>query len=42
MAGKHLDAVGQLHQPPERVEEPFGALGGADSEIGAGGVADQE
>ncbi len=42
MAGKHLDAVGQLHQPPERVEEPFRALRCADREIGTGGVADEE
>ena len=42
MAGEHLDAVGQLHEPPERVEEPFGALGGADREVGTRGVADEE
>ena len=42
VAGKHLDAVGELDQPPERVEEPLGALGGADSEVGPGGVADEE
>ncbi len=42
MAGEHLDAVGQLHQPPQRVKEPFRALGRADREVGARGVADEE
>ena len=42
VAGEHLDAVGQLHQPPERVEEPFRALRGTDGEIGARGVADEQ
>ena len=42
MAGEHLDAVGELEQPAQRVEEPFGALQGPDREIGPGGVADEE
>ena len=42
MAGEHLDAVGELEQPAQRVEEPLGALGGADREVGPRGVADEE
>ena len=42
MPGEHLDAVGELEQPPERVEEPLRALGRPDREIGAGRVADEE
>ena len=42
MPGEHLDAVGELEQAVERVEEPFGALGGADRKVGPGGVADEE
>ena len=42
MAGEHLDAVGQLHQPPKRVEEALRALCRTDCEIGARGVADEQ
>ena len=42
MAGEDLDAVGELEQPPQRVEEAFGALGRADREIGPRGVADEQ
>ena len=42
MAGKDLDAVRQLEQPPQRVEELLGALLRADREIGPGRVADEE
>ena len=42
MPGEHLDPVRELEQAMERVEEPFGALGGADREVGPGGVADEE
>jgi len=40
--GEHLDAVGQLHQPPERVEEALRAFRGTDREIGARGVTDEQ
>ena len=42
MAGEHLDAVGELEQPVQRVVEPLGALGCAHREVGPGGVADEE
>ena len=42
MPREHLDAVGQLEQPPERVEEPFRALCGLDREVGSGCVAHEE
>ena len=42
VAGEHLDPVRELEQAVERVEEPFGALGGADCKVGPGGVADEE
>ena len=42
VAGEHLDAVGELEQPAQRVEEPLGALDGSDREVGPGGVADEE
>ncbi len=42
MPGEHLDAVGQLHQPPKRAKEPLGALARADREVGARRVADEE
>ena len=42
VAGEHLDAVGELEQPAERVEEPLGALVPPDREIGPGGVADEQ
>ena len=42
MAGEHLDAVRQLEQPPQGVEEPLGAFDRADGEVGPGRVADEE
>ena len=42
MTREHLDAVGELEQPVERVVEAFGALRGTHSEVGPGGVADEE
>ena len=42
MAGEHLDAVGELEQSVERVEQAFRALGRADGEVGPGRVADEE
>ena len=42
VAGEHLDAVRQLEQPPEGVEEPLGAFDRADGEVGPGRVADEE
>ena len=40
--GEDLDAVRQLEQPPQRVEEVLGALLRADREIGPGRIADEE
>ena len=42
VAREHLDAVGQLEQPPQRVEEARGALAALDREVGPGRVADEE
>ena len=42
MAGEDLDAVGQLEQPAQRVEEPLGALLRVDGEVGPPRVADEE
>ena len=42
VAGVDLDPVGELEQPPQRVEEALGALLRADGEVGSGGVADEE
>ena len=39
---EELDAVRQLEQPAQRVEEPLGALLRADREIGPSRVADEE
>jgi hypothetical protein len=40
--GEHLDAVRQLEQAPQRVEEALGALLRADGEVGPRRVADEE
>ena len=40
--GEHLDAVAELDQPPQRVEQPLGALARADGEVGPCGVADEQ
>ena len=37
-----LDAVAELDEPPERVEEPLGALARLDGEVGPRGVADEQ
>ncbi len=37
-----LDAVAQLDEPAQAVEEPLGALPRRDGEVGAGSVADEE
>ena len=42
VAGEDLDAVRQLEQPPQRMEEAFGALLRADRQVGPGCVADEE
>ena len=42
MAREDLDAVGQLEQSPERVEEPIGPFAGLDGQVGTGGVADEQ
>ncbi len=42
MTGIHLDAVTELHQPAQRVEETLGAVECLDRKVGAGGVADEE
>ena len=42
MAGVDLDAVSELEQATERVEETFGALARLDREVGPCGVADEE
>ena len=42
MTGEDLDAVRQLQQAAERVEEAVGALPRADGEIGPSRVADEE
>ena len=42
MPGVHLDAVAELDEPPERVEEALGALAGLDREVGPRGVSDEE
>ena len=42
MAREDLDAVVELEQPAQGVEQPFGALDRADGEIGPGGVAHEE
>ena len=42
MTGEDLDAVRQLEQAAERVEEAVGALPRADGEIGPSRVADEE
>ena len=38
----HLDAVAQLEQPMQAVEEPFGTFLGLDREVGARRVADEQ
>ena len=38
----HLDAVAELDEPAERVEEALGALARLDREVGPRGVADEE
>jgi hypothetical protein len=40
--GIDLDRIGQLSQPLQRVEEPFGALACLDGEVGPGRVADEQ
>ena len=40
--GIDLDAVAELEQPAQRVEEALGALARLDREVGPGGVADEE
>ena len=42
VAGIDLDAVAELDEAAERVEEPLGALARLDREIRPGGVADEE
>ena len=42
MTREHLDAVGELEQAVQRVEQPFGALRGTHGEVGPGGIADEE
>ena len=42
MSREDLDAVGQLEEPAERVEEPFRALHRADREVRPRGVSDEE
>ena len=42
MAGKHLDAVVELEQPPERAEETVRALLGVDREVRPRRVTDEE
>ena len=42
MAGKDLDAVGELEEPAQRMEEALGALRRADCEVRASRVADEE
>ena len=42
MAGKHLDAVPELDQPAQAVEEALGSFPRLDGEIGPSGVADEE
>ena len=42
VTGVDLDAVGQLREPAQRVEEPLRALARLDREVGARGVADEE
>ena len=39
---EHLDAVGELHQPPQRAEQPLGALPRPDGEVRPRRVADEE
>ena len=42
MAGEDLDAVAELEQQPQRVEETLGSLLRADRQIGTRRVADEE
>ena len=42
MTGVDLDAVGQLREPAQRVEEPLRAGARLDREVGTRGVADEE
>ena len=42
MPGEHLDAVRELEEPPQRVEEALGALHRAHCEIGPRRVADEQ
>ena len=42
MAGEHLDAVAELDEALQRVEEPFGADGRVDSEIRTRRIADEK
>ena len=42
MAGVDLDAVAELDEPAQRVEETLGALARLDREVGPRGVADEE
>ena len=42
MAGVHLDAVAELDEPAERVEETLGAFARLDREVWTRGVADEQ
>ena len=42
VAGVHLDAVAELDEPAERVEETLGAFARLDREVGSRSVADEE
>ena len=42
VARVHLDAVPELDEPPQRVEQPLGALASVDREVGPRGVADEQ
>ena len=42
MARVDLDAVAELDEPAQRVEEALGALAGLDREVRSRGVADEE
>ena len=42
MTRVHLDAVAELDEPAERVEEALGALARLDREVGSSGVSDEE
>ena len=42
MSGIHLDAVSELDEPSQRVEEPLGALARLDREVGPCGISDEE